>query len=122
VLTSSSTGDGAANYFSSSSLICLLCCLHANQLNHHHWTLHCCDGIMAEELSLSPHDHSSYSSSLSSFSCMQDTSSDEKEFTGLIIGGANAALLLQVSHGSIMLSCWPLTSVSKRYLVQGMLP
>jgi hypothetical protein len=55
----------------------------------------CCH-VKAEESLLPPHDHSSYSSSLSSFSCTQDTLSNKKEF---IIGGANAALLLQVSHG-----------------------
>jgi hypothetical protein len=48
----------------------------------------------AEELLLLPRDHSSDSSSLSSFSYTQDTLSDEMEFTGSIIGGANAALLV----------------------------
>jgi hypothetical protein len=38
---------------------------------------------------------------------MQDTLSDEKEFSGLIISGANAALLLrvlQLSRGGISLA------------------
>jgi hypothetical protein len=52
--------------------------------------------VKAEELLLLPRDHSSDSSSLSSFSCMQDTLSDKKEFSGLIIGSADAALLLRV--------------------------
>jgi hypothetical protein len=63
---------------------------------------HCC--AKAEELLLPPRDHSSNSSSLSSFSCTQDTSSDEKEFTGSIIDGADASLLLRVSRGSISLA------------------
>jgi hypothetical protein len=55
---------------------------------------------------------------------MQDTSSDEKEFTGLIIGGADAALLLQVSRGGISLAAshWPAMMVSKLFFVQGMSP
>jgi hypothetical protein len=58
----------------------------------HHGVMAC--RAKAEELLLPPRDHSSDSSSLSSFSCMQGTLSDEKEFSGLIIGSANAALLL----------------------------
>jgi hypothetical protein len=71
---------------------------------------------------LPPRDHSSDSSSLSSFSCMQGTLSDEKEFSGLIIGGADAALLLRVCDFHVAASRWPATTVSSHCLVQGMSP
>jgi hypothetical protein len=54
---------------------------------------------------------------------MQDTLSDEKEFTGSIIGGADAALLLRVCEFHVAASRWPATMVLKEYcLVQGMSP
>jgi hypothetical protein len=52
---------------------------------------------------------------------MQDTLFDEKEFTGLIIGSADAALLLRVCKFDVVASCWPVT-MSKHCLVQGMSP
>jgi hypothetical protein len=53
---------------------------------------------------------------------MQDTLSDKKEFSGSIIGGANAALLLQVCEFHVAASHWPATMVSKHCLVQAMSP
>jgi hypothetical protein len=46
---------------------------------------------------------------------MQDTLSDEKEFSGLIIGGADAALLLRVCNFHVAAS-------RSHCLVQGMSP